>query len=43
MVQEEYKEALIKKYGDRLSIEKEEGSYSYNYSYKLIEGSGQNK
>jgi hypothetical protein len=35
IVQEEYEEALIKKYGDRLIVEKEQGSYSYSYSYRL--------
>ena len=35
IVQEEYEEALIKKYGDRLIVNKEQGSYSYSYSYRL--------
>ena len=35
IVQEEYEEALIEKYGSRLSIEKETGSFSYSYSYRL--------
>lgn len=35
MVQEEYEEALVNKYGDRLIVEKELGSYSYSYSYRL--------
>lgn len=34
-VQEEYEEALIEKYGDKLIVEKEQGSYSYSYSYRL--------
>ena len=33
--QEIYKEALEKKYGDRLSAERFEGGFSYSYSYKL--------
>lgn len=35
IVQEEYEEALIEKYGDKLIVEKEQGSYSYSYSYRL--------
>lgn len=34
-VQEEYEKALIEKYGDKLIVEKEQGSYSYSYSYRL--------
>lgn len=34
-VQEKYEEALIEKYGDKLIVEKEQGSYSYSYSYRL--------
>jgi hypothetical protein len=34
--QEAYREALIQKYGDNLSVESSKGTYSYNYSYKLI-------
>lgn len=34
-VQEEYEEALIEKYGDKLIVEKKQGSYSYSYSYRL--------
>ncbi len=33
--QEVYKEALQEKYGSRLQIEKNEGGYSYSYSYQL--------
>lgn len=33
--QEAYKEALVKKYGDRLAVKCSEGVCSYNYSYKL--------
>lgn len=33
--QEIYKEELIKKYQDRLKVEKNEGAYSYSYTYKL--------
>lgn len=38
IVQEEYEEALINKYGDNLVVEKELGSYSYSYSYRLKTG-----
>lgn len=34
--QEIYKEKLQKKYNSRLQIEKNEGAYSYSYSYKLL-------
>lgn len=30
-----YKEALFKKYQDRLKVEKSEGGYSYSYTYNL--------
>ena len=33
--QEAYREALEKKFGSRLSVEKTEGGYSYSYSYRL--------
>ena len=33
--QEAYKEALENKYGDRLKVEKNDGAYSYSYSYRL--------
>lgn len=33
--QEAYREALEKKYGDRLKVEKSDGAYSYSYSYGL--------
>ena len=33
--QEAYKEALFKKYQDRLKVEKDGGGYSYSYSYEL--------
>lgn len=33
--QEAYKEALEKKYGDRLQITKRDGVNSYSYSYEL--------
>ncbi len=33
--QEIYKEALLKKYHDRLKVEKSEGAYSYSYTYGL--------
>lgn len=33
--QEAYKEALIEKYADRLKIDKNDGGYSYSYSYAL--------
>lgn len=33
--QEIYKEALLKKYQDRLKIEKSEGGFSYSYTYGL--------
>jgi len=33
--QEAYREALQEKYGSRLMVEKEEGGYSYSYSYRL--------
>lgn len=36
--QEAYKEALIKKYGDGLKVEKEQGTYSYCYIYSLNAG-----
>lgn len=44
IVQEEYEEALVKKYGDRLRIDKEVGSYSYSYAYglKYFAGGGKN-
>ena len=35
IVQEEYEQALIEKYGIKLKIEKECSSYSYSYSYRL--------
>ena len=33
--QEAYKEALLKKYQDRLKVEKSEGGHSYSYTYGL--------
>ncbi len=33
--QEAYKEALIEKYADRLNVEKNDGAYSYSYTYGL--------
>lgn len=33
--QEAYKRALTEKYRDRLSVEKNDGGYSYSYSYRL--------
>lgn len=33
--QEAYKEALTEKYGDTLNVEKNEGGYSYSYSYQI--------
>ena len=33
--QEAYKEALLKKYADRLKFEKIDGGYSYYYTYCL--------
>lgn len=33
--QETYKEALTEKYADRLTAEKNDGAYSYSYSYHL--------
>lgn len=33
--QEVYREALEKKYQDRLKVEKIDGAYSYSYSYRL--------
>lgn len=33
--QEIYKEALLKKYRDRLKVEKSEGVHSYSYIYSL--------
>ena len=33
--QETYKEELLKKYQSNLMIEKTNGAYSYNYSYRL--------
>lgn len=33
--QEIYKETLQKKYGSQLKIDKNEGAYSYSYSYQL--------
>lgn len=33
--QEIYKEALLKKYANRLTVEKNNGAYSYSYSYRL--------
>ena len=33
--QEAYKEALENKYGDNLKVEKNDGAYSYSYSYRL--------
>ena len=33
--QEAYKEALQEKYGSRLQIDKNEGAYSYSYTYGL--------
>ncbi len=33
--QENYKEALEKKYGDRLQTTEHSGAYSYSYSYQL--------
>lgn len=33
--QEAYKEALLKKYQNRLKVEKNEGGYSYSYTYGL--------
>ena len=33
--QETYKEALIKKYSDRVKTDKLDGSYSYSYVYSL--------
>lgn len=35
MTQEQYKEALIKKYGDKLEVFYNDGVCSYSYSYKL--------
>lgn len=33
--QEAYKEALTKKYGDRIQAERFDGGFSYSYSYQL--------
>lgn len=33
--QEAYREALEKKYGDRLKVDKIDGAYSYSYTYGL--------
>ncbi|MBR6532871.1 MAG: hypothetical protein IKT44_00360 [Clostridia bacterium] len=33
--QEEYKNALIDKYGEKIIVTKENGGYSYSYSYQL--------
>ena len=33
--QENYKDALTKKYGDRLQVKCNEGAYSYSYFYHL--------
>ncbi len=35
MAQEAYKEHLIKKYGDKLTVEQSKGAYSYSYTYTL--------
>ena len=35
MAQEVYKEHLQKKYGDKLTIERSSGAYSYSYTYTL--------
>ena len=35
-VQEIYREKLVEQYGDKLVVAKDEGGYSYSYSYKLI-------
>jgi len=34
-IQEHYKRLLIKHYGNRLEITKNNGAYSYSYNYKL--------
>lgn len=33
--QENYKKALLEKYGEKLTIEKDEGAFSNSYKYKL--------
>lgn len=33
--QENYKKALLEKYGENLTIEKDEGAFSNSYKYKL--------
>jgi len=33
--QENYKRALIERYGDKLEIKQSSGAYSYDYEYKL--------
>lgn len=35
MVQENYKDALVKYYGDKLNIKIKDGVCSYSYEYKL--------
>ena len=37
MAQERYKDALIERYGSRLTIKREDGWCVYNYIYKLGE------
>lgn len=41
--QEAYKEALIEKYQDHLFFKKNEGAYSYSYTYGLITAGGKNE
>ena len=43
MVQEEYEEAFVEKYGDNLHIEKEQGGFSYSYAYSLKNYAGGGK
>ena len=33
--QDSYKDHLVKKYGDKLKITREEGAYCYSYNYEL--------
>lgn len=35
MVQEEYREKLVEKYGERLTVINSEGWISYHYEYKI--------
>lgn len=37
MAQSEYKSALMKKYGERLTVKTNAGAYSYSFTYRLAD------